>query len=123
MGALADFRRATQTDPDDFGAVNELAWLLATCPEQKLRDGHEALDLATANVARQRRAIWLQTLGAAQAETGDFDGAAASEQEAQRSARSALGWVSPRETLINFEFCLNAYRRRMTYAQARAANP
>jgi len=120
-GASTDFRKAVEKNPNDFGAVNELAWLLATCPAKELRSGKEALSLAQANVGRSRRSVWLQTLGAAQAEVGDFKAAIRSEDEARRSASTPLGWVSPHETLIDCNFCLAAYRHGRTFADATAA--
>jgi hypothetical protein len=117
-GARADFRRALESDPTDLDAVNELAWLLATCPSANVRDGTAALELAKANVGRARRAVWLQTLAAARAECGDFAAAIAAEEESQRTSDSILGWVSPRETHRDHERCLDAYRQRLTFAQA-----
>lgn len=109
-GALTDFRRALESDPTDLDAVNGLAWLLATCPSANVRNGAAALELAKANIARARRAVWLQTLAAAQAESGDFAEAIAAEEESQHTSDSLLGWVSPRETVIDHERCLAAYR-------------
>ena len=73
------------------GARNELAWLLATAPEARLRDGAEALRLARALVARpgQARPEFLDTLAAALAETGDF-------AEAVRVQRRAVAQLEAR---------------------------
>jgi len=58
---------------------NDLAWLLATCPEQGLRDGPRALLLAQQAVseAGDPGPAYLDTLAAAHAEVGDFAAAAA----------------------------------------------
>lgn len=120
-GALADFHTAVKVDPDDLGAVNELAWLLATCPSKPLRNGAEAVILAKANVAHMRRAVWLQTLAAAQAEVGDFNEAIATEEEAQRAGASVLGWVSPREILRNADTGLAIYRHGHTLGEPATA--
>ena len=122
QGALSAFRSAVKADPTDFGAANELAWLLATCPLQNHRNGPEAVILAKANVAHMPRAVWLQTLAAAQAEIGDFDAAIKTEQAAQHASDSALGWASPREILRNHHRLLAAYRRGQTFAEAVAAD-
>ena len=45
-GAIARYRRALQADPGLVQALNNLAWLLATCPEAALRNGSEAVRLA-----------------------------------------------------------------------------
>jgi tetratricopeptide (TPR) repeat protein len=75
--AIADFYAALALKPDNFGTVaiqNELAWLLATCPDNKLRDGKKAVSIALAawkNSEQKSRAV-MDTLAAAYAEAGDF---------------------------------------------------
>jgi hypothetical protein len=51
-----------------------LAWVLATSPDAKLRNGRRAIELATAacKVTDYKFAYILSTLAAAYAETGDF---------------------------------------------------
>src|SRR5581483_8880649 len=44
--AAADFDRAAFLDPTDPDALNELAWLWATCTDARHRDGEKALDYA-----------------------------------------------------------------------------
>ena len=41
--ALADFQRAIELDPKHPNAYKNLAWLMATCPEAKYRDGETAV--------------------------------------------------------------------------------
>ncbi len=65
-------------DPHDSGTAGELAWMLATCPDPKLRDGVEAMQMAE-SICRQsdyRQPDCLDTLAAAYAEAGCFDEAA-----------------------------------------------
>ena len=72
--ALADYERALKADPTDSSLLNNLAWLLATSPVEKLRDGKRAVTLATEACRRTeyKQAHILSTLAAAYAETGDF---------------------------------------------------
>ena len=72
--AIADYEKATKLQPEDEGILNNLAWVLATSPDAKLRDGHRAIELATAacKLTEYKRAYILSTLAAAYAETGDF---------------------------------------------------
>lgn len=72
--ALADYEAAMQLEPDDTGVLNNLAWLLATSPEEKLRDGRRAIKLATkaGELTHHQQAHILSTIAAAYAETGDF---------------------------------------------------
>src|SRR5262249_49807533 len=45
--AFADFSKAIELDPKHAAARNKLAWLLANCPESRLRDPYRAVELAT----------------------------------------------------------------------------
>jgi tetratricopeptide (TPR) repeat protein len=60
--------------PRDVGSLNNYAWLLATCPEDAVRRGDRALELASqaAEQTNYRETYILSTLAAAYAETGDF---------------------------------------------------
>lgn len=73
--ALSDYDQALKLDPENSGVLNNLAWLLATSPEEKLRDGKRAIELAlkACDVTEYKQAHILSTLAAAYAETGDFD--------------------------------------------------
>jgi tetratricopeptide (TPR) repeat protein len=72
--ALRDFEAALALGATP-GACNEVAWILATCPRDKLRDGKRAVTLATkACELTSWKVGWLiDTLAAAYAEVGQFD--------------------------------------------------
>ena len=75
--AIKEYRLALAVRPEFPGAANNLAWLLATRPEPELRDGQEAVALAT-KACRQTQdltTMYLGTLAAAQAEAGNFPAA------------------------------------------------
>ena len=76
-GAIADYDKALQLRPKDVGILNNLAWVLATAPEEKLRDGKRALVLAleVAKLTDYKQDYVLSTLAAAYAEAGDFQSA------------------------------------------------
>ncbi len=86
--AIAVLRDAVPQKPNDVGLLNDLAWLLATCPEDRLRDGAEAIRLADRALRLSSPDSWgaLDTCAAAYAETGQFTPAA---QYAQRAAELA----------------------------------
>ena len=60
---------------------NDYAWLLATSPEAKDRDGREAVRLAERAVRQRRDCNTLDTLAAAYAEDGQFEKAAEAQKE------------------------------------------
>lgn len=75
--AVTDYDKALRRQPKDVGVLNNLAWVLATAPEDKLRDGKRAVLLATeaCKLTNYKQDYILSTLGAAYAETGDFQSA------------------------------------------------
>ena len=75
--ALADYEQVVKLNRQDETLLNNLAWLLATSPEAKLRDGRRAIKLATeaCKLTDYKAAYILSTLAAAYAETGDFPSA------------------------------------------------
>jgi Zn-dependent protease len=72
--AIDDYREALRHQPTLATAHNNLAWLLAAGPVDELRNGHEAVELATAacNATGWGNSNCLATLAAAWAELGDF---------------------------------------------------
>lgn len=119
--AVADFRAAVKTAPDDLVAANELAWLLATAPEADVRNGREAREIAEPLVARSRRINWLETLAAAWAETGDFSRAIAILEEARLHSEKHLRAANRPLDLPGFDACLSAYRQNLSYTAAKEA--
>lgn len=75
--AIKDYNQALKLKADDDGVLNNLAWVLATSPNDKLRDGRRAVELATkaCEATKFEKPHILSTLAAAYAETGDFDNA------------------------------------------------
>ena len=73
--AVADLGKALELRPDDAGVLNNLAWLLATSPDDALRDGKQAIELARKACERTewKQAHIVSTLAAGHAEAGDFE--------------------------------------------------
>jgi len=72
--AIADLESAIQFSPNSYQAVNDLAWLLATAPEDSVRDEERALTLAKQACAITEYKQWntIDTLAVALAENGKF---------------------------------------------------
>jgi tetratricopeptide (TPR) repeat protein len=72
--AIADFNEAIQLDPKNEWPWNNRAWLAATCPDAKYRDGRKAISDATKAcvLTSWNDGEILGTLAAAYAEAGDF---------------------------------------------------
>jgi tetratricopeptide (TPR) repeat protein len=72
-GALADFDAAIRLDPRHDEAYLSRAWLLASCPNTRLRDPRKAVESATraCELTDRHEAHDLGGLAAVYAETGD----------------------------------------------------
>lgn len=86
--ALADFEMAARLNPDNIVPWNNLAWLKATCPDVRFRNGTEALEHAAkaCEMTEWRNFATLSTLAAAYAESGDFPTAIRWQEESLKSA-------------------------------------
>jgi Flp pilus assembly protein TadD len=69
---------------------NELAWLLSTASQQKIRDGGRAVELATkaCELTGYKDAGCLDTLAAAYAESGDFETAVKWAEESVKAVKA-----------------------------------
>jgi tetratricopeptide (TPR) repeat protein len=77
-----------RTTPQDPARARQLAWRLATAPEEELRDGNRAVAIATqlCEATRFSDPFLLDTLAAALAEQGEFE-------QAAKYARRGLAFV------------------------------
>ena len=75
-----------------IGTLNNLAWLLATCPDDNVRNGRRAVTLAekAVELTERKNATYLDTLAAAYAEARRFDDAVRVQQEALTDRRLVL---------------------------------
>jgi tetratricopeptide (TPR) repeat protein len=88
--AIAEYRQVLKVKPDQPEALNNLAWLLATCSEGTVRDGAEAVRLAehACRLSGYKQARELFTLAAAYAEAERFPEAVEAAQKSIETARS-----------------------------------
>ena len=104
--AIADYTKAIEINPKYTKAYNSLAWLMATCPKAKYRDGTRAVELAEKAVALEKGATFLDTLAAAYAEAGRFR-EAIKTQERAITKRKQEGWT---KDLPEYEKHLSSYK-------------
>lgn len=83
--AIPEYRRALEIKPDDGTTLSRLAWILATAPDARLRDGRAACGFADRLMklsgASSSAAAW-DVAAAAYAEAGDFQRAVAAQESA-----------------------------------------
>jgi Tfp pilus assembly protein PilF len=82
--AIRFYQAALKAQPDHEVVLNNLAWLLASCPDAAIRNGPEAVRLATraCELTSYAKPLLIGTLAAAQAEAGDFQAAIATGERA-----------------------------------------
>ena len=108
--SVAHFRAAVRARPelgrDDQALM--FAWMMATDPDEAVRDGELAATIAAAAVQRGggRNPAALEVLAAAEAERGRYEEAAQWAQRALELARSG----APAELVARLEVALRAYR-------------
>ncbi len=83
------FEEAARLAPKNPQVLSGLAWFLATCPEDKQRDGRRAVKLAelALELSGEKQPVLYDTLAVTYAETGDFE-------EAMKMAAQALEQAS-----------------------------
>ena len=105
---------ALQLTPDSAMAMNNLAWMLATCPDAKVRNGARAVELGErlCEMTGYQATVGLGTLAAAYAEAGRYDDAIRTAQQAmalaQEHGETAL--ARNNEALLQYYLAHKAYR-------------
>ena len=113
--AVGHLRQAIVTNPDMPAMLDDLAWILATVDDDKVRNPKDAVTLAehAAALTGRRNPSILDTLGAAYAAAGEFEPAAQAEREAFDLASDA----NASDMAIEFLKRLDLYRARKAYRE------
>lgn len=90
--AMEIYETVLRQDPNQAVALNNLAWLLVTSPQEELRDEHRALELAKKAVGLERSPVFLDTLAEAYYANGLIGDAVRTIEEAISLATEDRGY-------------------------------
>lgn len=118
--AIEQYREAVHLKPDSVLALNNLAWILATHADAKLRDGVEAVRSAerACELTSRKQAFLLGTLAAAYAEAGRFPEAIATAEKAAELATAA----GQKDIAANNQKLLEVYRGGKPFREGEQPN-
>jgi Flp pilus assembly protein TadD len=111
--AVASYRATLKTAPRMPKALNNLAWILATHPDPKIRSGAEAVTVAErlCELSKYTSPLSLDTLATAYAEAGRF-------AEALATAEKAIELLTPSADAVkvgDMKFRLELYKEKKPY--------
>jgi tetratricopeptide (TPR) repeat protein len=111
--ASAHYEVALQSEPDSPVALNNLAWLLSAAPDDSLRNGARAVELARNlnRVSKQNNPFFIRTLAAAYAEAGQFDAAVETAQSASELANAQ----GQHDLAVQIQDETNLYRQHLPF--------
>lgn len=111
--AISNLNDAIHLDPKFANAYNSRAWLYATCPEAKYRDGKQAIADAqkACELTGWKNFSFIDTLAAAYAEHGDF-------KEAMRWQEKVIE-LAPNNKKDKFRAKLKLFKSGKPYRQTR----
>jgi tetratricopeptide (TPR) repeat protein len=112
--ALSDYGDAVRIRPKYAAPWGARAWLEATCPDAKYRDGKKAVEDATqaSQLSAGKELRILETLAAAHAEAGDFPSAVTWQEQALE--------LAPEKSKPSVQFRLDLYSSHRPYRQQAA---
>jgi len=109
--AIKNYNKAREKNPDYAYAYNNLAWIMATCPDKTYRNGTRAIGFAEKAIRLNKDIGFLDTLAAAYAEAGNFEKA----RTIQKGALKILIEEGQTRNIPIFQAHLICYERQLPW--------
>ncbi len=125
--AIGDYDQALQIKPKDTTVLNNLAWILATSPDDGVRDGKRSIDLGrlACEETKFEKPHILSTYAAGFAEIGDFEAAVKWSTEAVTKGELELAQITDEadkkhlaEQLQQLQNELDSYKQTKPWREA-----
>lgn len=112
--AVADYESALKLQPENDGILNNLAWVLATSPDDSVRNGARSVELGTkaCELTKFQMPHILSTLAAGYAESGDFENAIKWSTKAVELGREKL-----KDQIEQLEKELDSYKSKKPWRE------
>ena len=116
--AIANYNQAIRVAPANPLGYNNRAWVMATCPAAKHRDGAKAIKDATkaCELTDWKNPLYLDTLAAAYAERSQFDKAVEHQEKAVEHQEKAIE-LTPEAERNTYRTRLGLYKSGKPYRQ------
>jgi tetratricopeptide (TPR) repeat protein len=97
--ALSDYTEAIRRDPGSPWPLARKAWIMATCPDPRMRNGKSAVELATkaAGLGPANDPTLCEAVAAAHAEVGEFDRAVEWQEKVVAADSTAIAGAPGRD--------------------------
>ena len=117
--AIKEYEMALEIDRFLYEVHNNLAWILATCPEEEFLDAARAVELARKAVHHNRNHFNLSTLASAYAEGGKFGEAI----EVQKEAKILADKIGDKEIITLYADMLNSFENHKPWRDKSQITP
>ena len=110
--ALADFESALVHDPNSDEIANDAAWLMATCPDETIRNSARAIELAdrACKATNRENGSHLDTLATALAASGKYD-------DAVKVGEEALARLNSDDQAVEVRARVELYRQKKPFVE------